>query len=76
MARTRPLMIQIATGDTRPIVRQIVDAVRMQIATGELQAGDQLPSGWTWPAFTAAAIRSTSADSASMVSRRIARRVT
>lgn len=44
MARTRPLMIQIATGDTRPIVRQIVDAVRMQIATGELQAGDQLPS--------------------------------
>ena len=44
MARTRPLMIQIATGDTRPIVRQIVDAVRMQIATGDLQAGDQLPS--------------------------------
>lgn len=44
MARTRPLMIQIATGDTRPIVRQIVDAVRMQIATGELQPGDQLPS--------------------------------
>lgn len=44
MARPRPLMIQIATGDTRPIVRQIVDAVRMQIATGELQAGDQLPS--------------------------------
>ena len=44
MARTRPLMIQIATGDTRPIVRQIVDAVRMQIATGELQVGDQLPS--------------------------------
>lgn len=44
MARTRPLMIQIATGDTRPIVRQIVDAVRMQIATGELEVGDQLPS--------------------------------
>lgn len=44
MARTRPLMIQIATGDTRPIVRQIVDAVRMQIATGELETGDQLPS--------------------------------
>lgn len=44
MARTRPLMIQIATGDTRPIVRQIVDAVRMQIAIGELQVGDQLPS--------------------------------
>ena len=44
MARTRPLMIQIATGDPRPIARQIVDAVRMKIATGELDAGDQLPS--------------------------------
>lgn len=44
MSRTRPLMIQIATGDPRPIVRQIVDAVRMKIATAELDAGDQLPS--------------------------------
>ena len=44
MARTRPLMIQVATGDPRPIGRQIVDAVRMKIATGELAAGDQLPS--------------------------------
>ena len=44
MVRTRPLMIQIATGDPRPIGRQIVDAVRMKIATGELDAGDQLPS--------------------------------
>lgn len=44
MARTRPLMIQIATGDPRPIGRQIVDAVRMKIATGELTHGDQLPS--------------------------------
>ena len=44
MARTRPLMIQIATGDPRPIGKQIVDAVRMKIATGELHAGDQLPS--------------------------------
>lgn len=44
MARTRPLMIQIATGDPRPIGRQIVDAVRMKIATGELRPGDQLPS--------------------------------
>ena len=43
MARTRPLMIQIATGDQRPIGRQIVDAVRMKIATGELEPGDQLP---------------------------------
>ena len=44
MTRTRPLMIQIATGDARPIGRQIVDAVRMKIATGDLRAGDQLPS--------------------------------
>jgi GntR family transcriptional regulator len=44
LARTRALLIQIATGDSRSIGRQIVDAVRMQIATGELQPGDQLPS--------------------------------
>lgn len=44
MARTVPLMLQIATGDPRPIVRQIVDGVRMQIATGGLRPGDQLPS--------------------------------
>jgi len=37
-------MIQIATGDSRPIGKQIVDAVRMKIATGELKTGDQLPS--------------------------------
>ena len=44
MARTSPLMIQVATGDPRPIGRQIVDAVRMKIATGELTHGNQLPS--------------------------------
>lgn len=44
MARTRALMIQIAIGDPRPIGRQIVEAVRMKIATGELEPGDQLPS--------------------------------
>jgi GntR family transcriptional regulator len=44
MARSKALMIQISTGDTRPIGRQIVDAVRMKIATGDLEAGDQLPS--------------------------------
>lgn len=44
MARTQALMIQIATGDARPIGKQIVDAVRMKIATGELAPGDQLPS--------------------------------
>ncbi|MUV14174.1 GntR family transcriptional regulator [Lysobacter sp. HX-5-24] len=37
-------MLQIATGDPRPISKQIVDAVRMKIATAELSPGDQLPS--------------------------------
>ncbi len=44
MARTQALMIQIATGDPRPISRQIVDGVRMKIATAELEPGAQLPS--------------------------------
>ena len=44
MPRIRPLMLQVATGDARPIGRQIMDAVRMAIATGEFVAGDQLPS--------------------------------
>lgn len=44
MARTTPLMIQIATGDIRPIVKQITDAIRMKVATGELTPGNQLPS--------------------------------
>jgi len=37
-------MLQIATGDPRPIIKQITDAVRVKIATGELEPGDQLPS--------------------------------
>jgi GntR family transcriptional regulator len=44
MARTQALMLQIATGDPRPISKQIVDGVRRAIATGELAAGAQLPS--------------------------------
>lgn len=44
MARTQALLIQIATGDPRPISKQIVDGVRMKIATGELGVGAQLPS--------------------------------
>jgi GntR family transcriptional regulator len=44
MARTQALMLQIATGDARSISKQIVDAVRMKIATAELVTGDQLPS--------------------------------
>ena len=37
-------MIQIVTGDPRPIFRQIVDAIRMKVATGELAPGARLPS--------------------------------
>lgn len=44
MSRTQALMIQIATGDSRSITKQIVDAVRMKIATAELMPGAQLPS--------------------------------
>lgn len=44
MARTTPLMLQVATGDPRPITRQIIDGVRRLIASGELETGDQLPS--------------------------------
>lgn len=44
MPRTKALMIQVATGDPRPISKQIVDAVRLKVATAELEPGDQLPS--------------------------------
>jgi GntR family transcriptional regulator len=44
MTRSKALMIQVSTGDPRPIGRQIMDAVRVKIATGDLVAGDQLPS--------------------------------
>ena len=44
MARVQPLAIQIVTGDTRSISKQIVDSVRMKIATGDLEPGAQVPS--------------------------------
>lgn len=44
MPRTTPLAIVIATGDTRPIAHQIVDAIRLKISTGELSVDDKLPS--------------------------------
>jgi len=44
MARTQALMLEIATGDARPISKQIVDGVRMRVATGDLALGVQLPS--------------------------------
>lgn len=38
------LQLQIKAGDPRPIFRQIVDGIGLAIVSGELQAGDQLPS--------------------------------
>lgn len=37
-------MIQVVTGDPRPIFQQIVDGLRLQIATGKLPPGSKLPS--------------------------------
>ena len=37
-------MIEIVTGDARPIFKQIVDGLRLKIATGELAPGTRLPS--------------------------------
>lgn len=44
MSRTTPLLIAVSSADPRPLGRQIVDAVRRLIATGELPVGAQLPS--------------------------------
>lgn len=44
MTRRAALMLHIATGDPRPINRQIVDGVRRMIASGELPVGAALPS--------------------------------
>jgi GntR family transcriptional regulator len=37
-------MLQIVTGDPRPITHQIVDGIKRQVAAGELHPGDALPS--------------------------------
>jgi GntR family transcriptional regulator len=37
-------MLQIVTGDPRPITRQIVDGVKRLVASGELVPDDMLPS--------------------------------
>ena len=44
MSRRAALMLQIVTGDPRPIARQITDGIKRLIAAGELQPGDALPS--------------------------------
>ena len=38
------IKIQIVTGDSRPIFKQIVDGIRMEISTGNLPVGSKLPS--------------------------------
>ena len=44
MSRTVPLMLKLSAADPRPITRQITDGIRRLIASGELEAGDHLPS--------------------------------
>ncbi|MCZ8234920.1 MAG: GntR family transcriptional regulator [Inhella sp.] len=44
MTRPTPLLLQIQPGDARPLMRQIVDGVRRQVAAGELPVGALLPS--------------------------------
>lgn len=44
MSERVPILINIATGDPRPIVRQIVDGIRRKIVSGELPVGATLPS--------------------------------
>lgn len=44
MTKTSTVNIQIVTGDARPIFKQIVDGVRMEIAHGNLGTGAKLPS--------------------------------
>lgn len=44
MSRRPTVVLQIVTGDPRPIVRQISDGVKRLIAGGELLPGDILPS--------------------------------
>lgn len=36
--------VQINTGSTEPIYRQLIEQVRRRIAAGQLQAGDEIPS--------------------------------
>ena len=39
-----PLNVVISTGSAIPIYRQVTDQVRLAVATGKLEVGDQLPS--------------------------------
>ncbi|MDF3037230.1 MAG: GntR family transcriptional regulator [Paucimonas sp.] len=39
-----PILFSVATGSGEPIYKQIVDQVRRMVASGQLSAGDELPS--------------------------------
>jgi len=44
MIKSSVLKIEIVTGDSRPIFKQIIDGIRMEIGTGRLTPGSKLPS--------------------------------
>ena len=44
MTRRPILLLQIATGDPRPITLQITDSIKRLVAAGDLLPGDALPS--------------------------------
>lgn len=44
MTKFVAIALQIVAGDARPIFRQIVDAIRKDIANGKLPSGSKLPS--------------------------------
>jgi len=44
MIKAPVIKIEIVTGDSRPMFKQIIDGIRMEIATGRLSAGSKLPS--------------------------------
>jgi len=44
MSRTVPLFLVVSPADPRSITRQIADGIRMEIASGRLPVGAQLPS--------------------------------
>jgi GntR family transcriptional regulator len=44
MTKTLAVNIQISTGDSKPIFRQIVDGIMMEIVSGNLPVGGKIPS--------------------------------
>ncbi|MCJ8321928.1 MAG: GntR family transcriptional regulator [Colwellia sp.] len=44
MSKPSVLKIKVVTGDIRPIFKQIIDGIRLEIATEKLSPGSKLPS--------------------------------